>query len=136
MKNQNLKGNLTTLTKLKKGQHVGIRTIDVKISDCVDYQTSVRPIKGDVLILPEFIRDELAYKISESKEDYFGIIYPDEKKFNEKLWKVKLIAQHLAEFTKVSQVVHWGDSWYIQLVRDMNDTDLETLFSIGFNWED
>jgi hypothetical protein len=136
MKNQNLKGDLPILTKLKKGQHVGIRTVDMSIVDCAHYETLVRPIKGDVLILPEFIRDELAYNVSQSKEEYYGIVYPKEKKFNSKLWRTKLIAQELASFTKVSQVVHWGDSWYIQLVRETNDNDLDTLFSIGFNWED
>ncbi len=133
---KSLSGKLTPLEVKREGQHVGIRNTESPVEDCVLYQTGREPKKGDTWILPPHIRSELAFRIFPKKDVYYGVIYPKEKKFNKKLWEENLIEQELSEFTIVSQVVQWGDSTYINLIRNFDDKDQDYLFSTAYNWEE
>lgn len=131
-----LKGEATHLEVKKGGQHFGIRSIDGDITDFVLFETPQRPRIGETVVLPPSIMGQMAFKIHERKDDYFGIIYPNERKFNQKKWDINLIAQELAAISKVSKITHWGDSTYIALIRNYEDKDQEYLDSSSYNWED
>ena len=131
-----LKGKTPTLEVKKNGQHVGILNTETTIEDCVYHETETRPLIGDNLILPDYVREHLAYFIEGRKETYYGIIYPNENKFNKKIWNIDLIAQELANFTTVSKIIHWGNNVYIQLTRDKESEEIDLLFSTAFNWKD
>lgn len=130
-----LKGKTPVLEVKKNGQHVGILNTETTIEDCVYYDTEARPMIGDNIILSEDTREYLAFMIYNRREAYYGIIYPNDKKYEKKKWEVELIVQELANFTTISKIIHWGRNVYIQLTRDTNQ-DLDLLFSTAFNWED
>lgn len=136
MQVKKIKGELTTLGLSRKGQHIGIRNTETTIQDCIFYETQKDLKVGDTIVLDESTRKEISYKIEKNKDVYFGVIFPNEKKFNKNKWVVNLIAQELAEFVIVSQVIHWGDSTYVNLIRNYKDEDLDYLFSSSFNWSE
>lgn len=133
-----IEGKLPTFSIKRNGQHIGILNTEPEnlISDAVYYETTIRPSVGDNIILPPQIRGEIAFKIVEEKDVYFGIIYPNEKKYKKQVWSVELIAQELANFTTVSKVTHWGENIYIHLTRDRESEEFSILMSTAYNWED
>ena len=131
-------GKLPVFSIKRNGQHLGILSTEPEnlINDAVYYETLVRPIVGDNIILPDITRLEMANKIIQSKDVYFGIIYPNEKKFKKQIWTLELVSQELANFTTISKITHWGDNSYIHLTRDRETEELTLLFSTAYNWED
>lgn len=126
----------TPLKVEKSGQHVGIRNTEHFMGHCVVYNTPREPKIGEKWILPPEIRNVLAMVIKDHPDIYFGVIYPKEKKFDKKKWTESYISQELAQFIKVSEVIQWGDSTYITLVRNYDDKDLDYLFSTAWNWKE
>ena len=148
---KSLKGEVSNLSIVPSGQHVGIRNTEHFIGHGVIYETPLKfftnkegatynvtrlPQVGDEIVLPEDILGMLSMIVHDHPDIYFGIIYPKDKKFNQKKWKQSIIAQELASFTKISQIIHWGESTYITMVRNYEDKDLEYLHSIAWNWEE
>ena len=131
-----VKGKLPIFEVKKNGQHVGVLNTETLIDECIFYTTETRPNIGDNLILPENIRQHIAFLIEKKKEVYFGIIYPNERKFKKNIWNLELIAQELSNFTTVSKITHWGNNIYIHLTRDRMSEEMTLLFSTAFNWED
>ncbi|UII80016.1 hypothetical protein [Flagellimonas sp. CMM7] len=135
-KTGSIEGNLSHLSIKRPGQHVGIRNTESFMEHCILYDTERKPSVGETWLLPEEIRAELAFNVFNHRETYYGIIYPDDKKYDPKKWNEKFIEQELAEFTKVSEVIQWGESTYITLVRNYDDKDLNYLFSTAWNWKE
>lgn len=130
-----LKGTTPLFEVKKNGRHVGVLNTETYIEDCIFYDVGERPMIGDNLILPEDVRQKLAFRVYNTRDAYFGIIYPNEKKFKKTLWNTELISQELASFTTVSKIMHWGKNTYIQLTRDDN-SQIDYLFSTAFNWNE
>jgi len=130
-----LKGETTPFRVERNGQYVLIRNVD-DIRKGIFFETHRTLHIGEKLILSWADKLDLAHIVLNNKEAYYGIIYPKQKKFDKKLWNIDLVAQELAEFTKISVIETWGVNSYVMLVRDDEDPDRDKLFSTGFNWEE
>lgn len=135
---KSINGKLPNLTVRRNGQHIGLLNTEPEnmVTDYVYYDIPTKPNVGDNIIIPPEIRNEMAFRIKESKDVYFGIIYPNEKKFKKSSWSIEMISQELANFTTISKITHWGNNTYIHLTRDRESEELSLLFSTAYNWED